>query len=65
MEATEIDYVVRCLERSRGQWKRISAESEVPYTTIKNLMQGQVKDPRNSTIARLAGYFRADAKAAA
>jgi predicted transcriptional regulator len=61
---TSTEYVRRKLERNRGQWKRISGESGVPYSTIKNLMQGLVNDPRTSTIDRLREYFRREQSAA-
>ena len=61
MEQSVVDFVRSRLERQRGQWKRISSESGVPYTTIKNLMQGQTKDPRTSTVERLKNYFRREA----
>lgn len=61
---SDIDFVKHCLERNRGQWGRVARESDVKYKTIKNLMQGKVKDPRNSTVSQLANYFRADARPA-
>ena len=61
MASTEIDFVKARLERLRGQWGRIARESEVPYTTIKNLMQGRTKDPRSSTVDRLRNYLRREA----
>ena len=61
MEATTLDFVKARLERLRGQWKRVSHESGVPYKTIKNIMQGKSKDPRTSNVERLRNYLRRDA----
>lgn len=58
MESSTIEFVKGRLERLRGQWKRVALESGVPYKTIKNLMQGKVADPRNSTIESLRNYLR-------
>lgn len=61
MEGTTLDFVKARLERLRGQWPRVSRESGVKYKTIKNIMQGKVKDPRGSNIERLRNYLRRDA----
>lgn len=61
MESSTVDLVKARLERLRGQWQRVANESGVPYKTIKNLMQGKVADPRNSTIERLRNYLRREA----
>ena len=58
MPSTDVEQVKARLDRLRGQWGRISRESGVPYTTIKNLMQGLTKDPRSSTINTLRNYLR-------
>ncbi len=58
MDASPVDFVKGRLERLRGQWKRVSVESGVPYKTIKNIMQGRVKDPRSSTIEELRNYLK-------
>lgn len=61
MESTGVDFVKERLTRLRGQWKRVAQESGVPYKTIKNLMQGKVVDPRNSTIEGLRTYLEREA----
>lgn len=58
MEATTLDFVKARLERLRGQWPRVAVESGVKYKTIKNIMQGKVKDPRGSNVERLRNYLR-------
>jgi transposase len=54
---TRTEVVKGKLERLRGQWLRVSRESGVKYKTIKNLMQGKVKDPRASSIDKLHDYL--------
>ena len=60
MEQTRTEVVKGKLERLRGQWQRVALESGVKYKTIKNLMQGKVKDPRASSIDRLHSYLEKD-----
>ena len=57
MEQTRTEIVKARLERLRGQWQRVANESGVKYKTIKNVMQGKVKDPRSSNIDRLYTYL--------
>lgn len=57
MEQSRTEIVKARLERLRGQWQRVASESGVKYKTIKNLMQGEVKDPRASNIDRLYDYL--------
>lgn len=50
-------FVHRKLEESRGQWAQVSRTSGVPYHTLTKIAQGQVDDPRISTVQRLVDYF--------
>lgn len=61
MDGTTLDFVKARLERLRGQWPRVALESGVKYKTIKNIMQGKVKDPRGSNIELLKNYLRREA----
>ena len=61
MDSPNLEYVRARLERLRGQWPRVARESGVPYKTIKNIMQGKSKDPRNSNVEALRNYLRRDA----
>jgi hypothetical protein len=54
-------FVREQLERNRGQWKRVAAESGVPYKTIKNFMQREDSFPRVPTLDKLHAYFRSSA----
>lgn len=56
-----VEFIRNKLERNRGQWKRISDESGVPYKTIKNFMQGRVKYPRLPVLDKLQTYFQQEA----
>lgn len=53
-----LDYVKGCLEAHRGEWPEISRQTEVPYFTITNIVQGKVEDPRISTVQKLFDYFQ-------
>lgn len=55
-----VDLIRARLKRLRGQWRRVSVESGVPYTTIKNLMQGVAKNPSIPTASKLSAYFASD-----
>lgn len=52
-----LSFVRRKLEESRGQWVEVSRISGVPYHTLTKLAQGQVEDPRISTVQRLVDHF--------
>ena len=54
-------FVRRKLDESRGQWVEVSRESGVPYHTLTKIAQGQVEDPRVSTMQRLVDYFNGKA----
>lgn len=58
MDSSSTDYIRNRLERLRGQWTRVATESGVSYKTIKNFMQGKVKDPRHSNVEKLRNYLR-------
>lgn len=45
------------LEDCRGTWVEVSRASGVPYHTLTKIAQGQVPDPRISTVQRLVDYF--------
>ena len=57
MKSDEVEIVRAKLERLRGQWQRVSRESGVPYTTIKNLMQRVNQYPRLPTLDKLTAYL--------
>lgn len=52
-----LTFVRRKLEESRGSWVEVSRVSGVPYHTLTKIAQGQVDDPRISTVQRLVDYF--------
>lgn len=45
------------LEADRGEWRRVSEESGVPYTTIKNFMQRPDSFPHVTTLDRLCQHY--------
>lgn len=53
-----LDFVKRNLQGCKGEWRRISIDSDVPYDTLTKLALGGVADPRISTVQKLADYFR-------
>lgn len=52
-----LTFVVASLEANKGNWKRISADSGIPYDTLTKIAQKKVKNPRFSTVQKLAKYF--------
>lgn len=58
MESDLLGYVRTRLNDVKGEWPGISAATEVPYDTITKIAQGTTKDPRVSSVQRLANYFR-------
>jgi predicted transcriptional regulator len=52
-----LSFVRRRLDEVRGHWVEVSRESGVPYHTLTKIAQGQVPDPRISTVQRLVDYF--------
>lgn len=65
METDILDYVLRKLDETRGEWPSIARASGVPYDTITKIVQRQIADPKVSKVQRLANFFRAREKAAA
>lgn len=55
---TQFDYVTRRLRDMRGRWTDVAQGSGVPISTVRKLGQGQIKDPRQSTVADLHSYFK-------
>jgi predicted transcriptional regulator len=45
------------LEECRGTWVEVARASGVPYHTLTKIAQGQVPDPRISTVQRLVDHF--------
>lgn len=52
-----LTFVRRKLDESRGTWGEVAQVSGVPYHTLTKIAQGQVPDPRISTVQRLVDYF--------
>lgn len=52
-----LTFVRRKLDEVRGSWVEVSTKSGVPYHTLTKIAQGQVPDPRISTVQRLVDYF--------
>jgi len=52
------DYVVDQLQACKGQWSRVSADTEISKRTIEKIARREVKDPSVSFIERLHRYFR-------
>lgn len=50
-------FVRRRLEEVRGSWVEVSRASGVPYHTLTKIAQGQVEDPRISTVQALVDHF--------
>lgn len=49
--------IKRHLEAARGTWPEISAKTGVPYSTISNIVQEKVADPRIGSLQPLLDYF--------
>jgi predicted transcriptional regulator len=49
--------VLRRLGREKGNLRRISEETGVPYPTLTKISSGAVTDPRVSTAQTLFNYF--------
>lgn len=51
------DVLVNCLKGSRGKWRAISIETNIPYFTMCNISQGKVINPGIDTIEPLLDYY--------
>lgn len=51
-------YVIDELQRSKGQWTRVAADTGISKRTIEKIARQEVKDPGVSLVERLATYFR-------
>lgn len=59
MQGSELSYVRDQLGRhTHSQWKDISANSGVPFRTVKRIGYRETEYPRSDTIGKLALYFR-------
>lgn len=59
MDEPILNYLKTRLGESRGTWPQISKDTGVPYSTITNIAQGKVADPRISSLQPILDYFRA------
>jgi len=53
-----VEDVVRRLDAEKGNWRRISEISGVPYDTLTKIAQGKTTNPRVETIANLDDALR-------
>lgn len=60
MKNTEpmLDYVLRQLDASKGQFREISKDADVPYSTLVKIAQRVTPNPGVNSIQALADYFR-------
>lgn len=50
-------YVLRGLERSKGNWTHVAEASGVPKRTLEKIARREIEDPGISHIQRLFNYF--------
>lgn len=61
-----LDVEVRAaLERKRGAWKRVAADTGVSYSWISQFVRGKIPNPGYATLVRLRDELAKSAKAAA
>lgn len=65
MDTAILDYVLAQLDATKGEWREISDESEVPYDTLTKIALRRVKNPGVLTVQKLADYFRGRQQATA
>jgi hypothetical protein len=53
-----LPYVVRELQARKGDWPKISADTELDYSWLTKLAQGRIPDPGVNKIEKLAEYFK-------
>jgi len=58
MHSSILDEVVTGLDAHRGIWPRIAAETDVPYSTLQKIAQGQRKNPRVQTVIALRDWLK-------
>ena len=59
------EFVMGKLAESKGNWREVSLDADVPYDTLTKIAQRKIKDPGVGHIQKLANYFRAREAAAA
>jgi predicted transcriptional regulator len=64
MDESMYDAVLRMLEARKGEWRVISDESGVPYSTLCKVAQGWIENPSVHSVQRLYDYLLAAEKAA-
>jgi len=52
-----LNFVIASLAAEKGNWRKVSADSGIPYDTLTKIAQRRVKNPRFSTVQKLAKYF--------
>lgn len=52
------EYVIKELQKHKGQWTQVSIGSGISKRTIEKIARRESKDPAVSLIERLANYFR-------
>lgn len=57
MNETMHDAVLRLLEARKGDWRAISEESGVPYSTLCKVAQGWIPNPSVHTVQTLYDYL--------
>lgn len=51
------DRVLEKLEATKGCWPEVAQKSGVSIRTLSKIARKEIKDPRISTVQRLADYF--------
>jgi len=46
------------LERARGRWPKIAAETGIDYFTIARIARGNTESPRIDTVMKIQGWIR-------
>ena len=58
MNETMLEYTVRRLQETKGNWPRISRAADVEYFWISRLVNGIHKNPSYHTVEKLAAYLK-------
>ena len=52
------DYVLECLEDTKGTWPTVAREAGVSYRTLKKIATGEIASPRVRNLEKLVDYFQ-------
>lgn len=59
-QPTLLPSVIALLDKRRGTWREVCADTGVNYSTLQKIVQGQVTNPGVNTVERLHEYLVAN-----